>query len=58
MCFLEKSAFEFWVAVFETYGPFFRTWRSALFLAKPYYQKVRIDPEIILVFWVKHHFAW
>ena len=51
MCFLDKSAFEFWAAIFETYRPFFRTLRLALTWAKPYYQKVRIDPGIILVFW-------
>ena len=52
-----KSAFEFRAAIFDTYKPFFRTLRLALFLAKPYYQKVRIDPGITLGFLVKHYFA-
>ena len=51
--FFEKSYFEFRAAIFETYRPSFRTLCLALFLAKPYYQKVRIDPGIILGFWSK-----
>ena len=50
ICFFLKSGFEFRAAIFETYRPLFRTLRLALFLAKPYYQNVRIDPGTILVF--------
>ena len=45
-----KSACEIMDVAFGTYGPFFRTSCVSLFVAKPCYQKVRIDPEIILGF--------
>ena len=37
-------------SVFKTCRPFFQILRLALFLAKPYYEKLRIDLGIISVF--------
>ena len=49
ICFGDKSAFEFW-GVCVRRVTLSRTVCLSLFQAKPYYQKVRIDPGAILYF--------
>ena len=48
--FLKNLALSFWLLFLRHIGRFCQTLRLALFLAKPYYQKVRIDPGITVVF--------
>ena len=47
----DKSAFELWAVAFSTCGHLFELCDFFTFWAKPYYQKLCIDPGIILGFW-------
>ena len=46
--FLEKSAFDFQAADFETYVVFRTSSSPFVFFARGLYQKVRVDPQIVL----------